>query len=84
MTVPRGKRRVRKFWEIKRELRRRLLKLKPYQVNAFATELREFAIALNFYRDRDAIKTIEAFGIAKAYSADDIERAIRQQGQVKQ
>lgn len=84
MTVPRQtKRRARPLWELKRELKRRLRAMRPYQVNAIVDDLREFAVAQNFFKDKDAIDTILTFGVARAYDRAAIELAIRNQAQVK-
>lgn len=78
-----SKRRTRPLWELKRELKRRLRTMRPYQVNAIVNDLREFAIAQNFFKDKDAIDTILTFGVASAYDRGAVELAIRNQAQVK-
>ena len=77
------KRRTRTLSELKRELKRRLRTMHPYQVNGMVMELREFACAHNFFKDGDSIERITKFGVATAMDAVAVERAIRKQASIK-
>lgn len=73
--------RQRSVADLKRALKRRMMRLPQYKVDGIAHEFRQFAIASEFF-DGSSVENVIAGNMnARAFVVTDVERAIRMQSE---
>lgn len=67
--------------ELKRALKRRLMREPNWKISRIAEEFRQFSIASQFFAGDSIANDISQSTAARAYTQADIERAIRAQSE---